>query len=171
MRRIGILGTPAARPLDFVDAFLGADIPATRSEAEEDGPRRTFVVEAERDGVPLRLTVAIAPRRFAREAFEAVLAGSDAAIVLVGAGGWREQEAAVAALAEARRATGDATPLVHVVNSFVPPRLQDDPPEEEWAARLEATTLLRGRFCWWRHEKTGTDLARAAVDAALRLAQ
>ena len=169
--RIGILGTPAARPLDFVDAFLGDDIVATRSDAEEDGSRRVFVVEAERDGRPLRLSVAIAPRVRAAEAFAALLGEIDAGLVLVSAGGWPAQAPALEALAAAREGELVHVPLVHVVNEFVPPRLEQDPRPEDWAALLGSATLLRGRICWWRHEKSGSDVARAAVDAAVRLSQ
>lgn len=164
--RIGVFGAPVSRPLDFAEAFLGGDFGASRSDCEEHGAWRVFVIECAWQGRPLALTVSIAPRRGAADAFTHVLKESDAGILLVGAGGWREQEPALQAFDEARLAAPNV-PLVHVVNEFVPPRLEIDPTAEEAAERLRATRVLRGRLCWWRHEKAGTDLARAAVEQAM----
>lgn len=168
--RLAILGAPVARPLDLAEAFLAADLQASRSDCEERGAWRVFVFECVRGGNELRLSVSIAPRTGAAGAFTEILGESDAGIVLVGAGGWREQEGALAAIASARRAV-PTMPLVHVINEFVPPRLEQDPEAAELPALLAADHVLRGRICWWRHEKSGTELARAAVDAALGLAR
>lgn len=171
MIRIGIFGAPVTRPLDFVDAFLGGQIETRRSESEENGWWRVFVVECVDDGRELQLRVSIPPRHGAQEAFASALSECDAAILLAGAGGWREQEKTLDAFAVARAAQSRDLPLVHVINDFVPPRLDVDPTADEMAGRLGATHCLRGRICWWRHEKTGTEVARAAVARAAELSR
>jgi len=167
-RRIGIFGAPLTRPLDFVDAYLGGEWMASRQDAEEHGPFRVTVTEVPHERGDVELIVTIPPRSGVREAFEGVLRTCDAAILLVAAGGWADQQEALEAFESALAGIAPRRPLFVVVNDFLPPRLAPEAACEAAAQGLAgAGPLLRGRICWWRHEKTGTPIARAAVDAAM----
>jgi hypothetical protein len=158
--RIGIFGAGVARTLDFVDAFLGGESQWTRSEMEERGTHRVFVADVDHEGRDLRFVVCVPPRNGVGEAFADALASCDAAILVACAAGWEEQAPVVAAF-ESARADRDV-PVVRVVNELVPPRLEHAAPDAAFPR-----DVLRGRIGWSRHEKSGTEVTRAAVSAAL----
>ena len=154
MIRIAVFGAPVARPMDFAEALMATGFPVKRQESEE-GPYRAYVVESDE----VRLIVAVPPRTAVRATCDALLASCDVAILLVSAGGWREQREAIETL-ESAHATRPV-PLVRVVNEFAPPRAEADLPPGRF------DDALRGRLCWWRHEKCGAELAREAVERAV----
>lgn len=158
MIRVAVFGAPVARPMDFAEALMATGFPVARQESEE-GPYRAYVVESD----DVRLMVAAPPRTGVRATCDALLASCDVAILLVGAGAWGEQSEAIDAFESAHAAR--PVPLVRVVNEFVPPRAQRDLP----AGRFD--DALRGRLCWWRHEKRGAELARRALVLALTSAR
>lgn len=162
MIRIGVFAAPVARPLDFVDAVLGGEIEPRSEDSQESGTHRFVEIDAELDGQALHFVVAIRPRHETEQAFAEALTDCDVAILLVAAGGVEEQRATVAAFRQATAARPDV-PVVEVVNTFLPPRLVPD----DDIATLVPHAAHRGRIVWWRHEKTGSDVARAAVRAAV----
>ncbi len=165
--RVGLFGAAAARPLDLVEAFLGHDLQAAGMHVVETGRARLTCVEADWRGRVVQLRVAVMPRADAVESFAEALAECDGVIFALAAGGWDEQRAAADAFVAALRRADRPRRVVLFVNEYLAPRLEAAPVPEDLRAALGACREIRGRACWWRHEKSGTDLMREAVDAAI----
>jgi hypothetical protein len=163
--RVSVLGAPVARPLDFAEAFAAMD-PDSELMEEESGAFRSFVVVGTLPGggPRVRLSACVAPRNGIAEAFAQELRDCEVAIWLACAAGASEQEAAERAFFAAVEETG--VPSFGVTNDFVPPRLADS---DELPA-ITPLSIMSGRLCWWRHEKSGAELVLRALQAAVQIA-